>query len=641
MSGYDKIEKAMCDYIYEITGEITTSFLAMRNATVLTKVLTHLDKLFFTAVLEKMTVTPLGSDPETEQADNQNNWMTFVDSIALYTQKNHINDVELDCSIIELSQGKGSELTNIFMLISTLFLMKSPTVWEVTLNSISDTTSVNVLKKIQQTVEYTHSELEFRDKLNIDSNTNKMGSPSKRESNNLTSMGNVGGVAPGNARPGQDHSMVLNVMGKLEDDLEDAHNEIQELKLQLMDSNQTSSDLKNQLKDKTKHVESLSQKLEAIKNDPEGRYSILGGDIASSRIHKEITDLKDRLKIAEEQIDETEYRNSQLRETKIAYENEIRKLKMQNVSVKDSKNYKKMNQELVHSIEVINKEKRSLEFRCENLLSQTKLMDSSKKKLQQMLEKANKTTDKQDKDLRFQKRQINEKVRELKDLENTVNILRQRAEDSKSNEEEEAKKKAANKKRGSLVKTRSLLEEIGQNQFGDHGQSEFGVIDDELEYAKFELNLMKKDKAATYNSEIAPLRKKVDEFKIENKNLEDKNEELKNLVHSERLQATKVSEELTQLKLKYQTTKKGLDQAIEELDFKKNDKVDNLASSLDPNNRNHSQSVDKTKADSELSLLYSIMVDNYVKKNEESVYVQRKAQQRYEVFDDLLSIAGI
>ena len=109
-------------------------------------------------------------------------------------------------------------------------------------------------------------------------------------------------------------SMVLGIVGKLEDDLEKSQKENQQLKLEIMERKDELEDIQRVYKLSAKTVEELQTQLEEFKKEKADGLSILGGEVASKKHADMIADLKERLKITEEQIDETELRNSQLRE---------------------------------------------------------------------------------------------------------------------------------------------------------------------------------------------------------------------------------------------------------------------------------------------------------------------------------------
>ena len=186
---------------------------------------------------------------------------------------------------------------NFFIFFYTVFNLGNKPLCDEKLEAIDDQTSKKILEKIEKNV--------FGTPINSPNHSNEKSYSCNKS---YTRGDSIESYDYGMGR--RNDSMVLGVVGKLEDSLEKVQKENQQLRLELMERKDALEDVERVFKQSAKTVDELQTQLEAFKKEKADGMSFLGGEVTTKKHADMVAELKERLKIAEEQMDETELRNS-------------------------------------------------------------------------------------------------------------------------------------------------------------------------------------------------------------------------------------------------------------------------------------------------------------------------------------------
>ena len=587
------------------------------------KTFERLDAGFFSSYISKLQSSGIGTDYDVEESNNQQNWIVITQAADKFIQHFELGNIESDSRIDLLAKGEKTEIMNFFIFFYTVFNLKNKPLCDEALEGIDDPTSKKILKKIEKNI--------FGTPVNTPDHSLKKNLSSGKK-NTLQRIDS--NESYGNELSQRNDSLVLGVVGKLEDSLEKCQKENQRLRLELMERKDAQEDIERVYKQSSRTVDELQSQLEIFKKEKADGMSFLGGEVTTKKHADLVEELKERLKILEEQIDDTEVRNSQLREEKANFQKQIRNLKIANAVHKDIKNYEEMNKALITQLEASRKESRQQEFKNDGMKTQLDLVTKSKNMLQEMLDKTKEDNEELEKSNKQIKRQLNEKNRIIEDLESTIKVIK-----SRQSEMEEEKKAPARRSSTMLVRSRSLLQEIGQLDFGSIPEDNENNTREELEQTKQELKLLKQDKTNTWETHIVPLQKTIDELKLEVSSLEQTIEDMKANLSKEQEKSTKQDEMLGIFRAKNSELQETLELREYELDRYINDPFKKLNDVIDAGN-NGKSAILKKKHEEEVNLLYSIIIDSLSEEPDNNAFIRRKAEKQMSRFDNMADIIG-
>lgn len=585
------------------------------------KVLERFDSTFFGSYLVQLHPDrhPAAED---ESMVFQHNWTIVMTSLEEYIESHSLDSLNIESHIEELSEGQKIEIMNIFLFISSLFLMKNKRLWEFTLDSITDKESVVILRKIEKNIIGTPPE-------------------SPRPTREFPRMATleIPEQSYHTMSPSRENSMVLDIVDRLEDDLEASKAENYELKVKIRDIEKSLTESAKINEDKALIISNLLKELEDFKSIKSEGLTLVDGNLTTKQHASQLEDMRERLKIAEDQIDEAELRNSLLREEKINFEKEIRSLKLKNAVYKDVKNYESVNNSLLKQLDSLKKDFRGLEFKNIELKGQLEIAEKGNERIQKSLDQTRELVAEKDKEVRDLQNKVYEQSREITDLEGTISFLREKAEELQGAESEsiDHHHTTQSSKISPPRPRKSLLDELADEDF----RLQDTELLDEIEQLKLELSILKDEKKNILDNQLSSYETKLSSQKSEVLKLEGLIDSLKRELEYERESSKKQEKQARQVQKKLISLEVILAKKEEDILTLSTDPLAKICRNLGEGAAKTQIKELKDKHQHEISTLYSIIVELAGKEEQVQRFFKKQADEKYSFLGNLVGFAGI